>query len=355
MASTFTKEPTLKKKTFSLSDYKKKTNVDNTSFKPVEWFELGSAFKELTGVPGIPIGGVTVLMGHSNTSKSTAMLLAAADSQRRGRLPVFIITEMKWSWGHAKMLGVQYDEVVDETTGEVNYEGNFIYVDKSTLKTIEDVAQFINRLLDDQEKGKLPYDLDFFWDSVGSVPCLMSVEKGKSNNEWNAGAMSTQFGGSVNQRITASRRSTSEYTNSLICVNKVWVAKPDNPMGKPKMQPKGGTTQYYDSIFVIQFGNIANAGLNKITVKKGSKTITYGSRVSVAVDKNHVTGLSLSGKLIVVPDGYIKDDKKEIDAYLKKNLDYFMQVLGGTADEKLEFDIEDGDDDVLLTEPEDNE
>ena len=34
----------------------------------------------------------------------------------------------------------------------------------------------------------------FLWDSIGSVPCEMSIKSNKNNNEWNAGAMSTQFG-----------------------------------------------------------------------------------------------------------------------------------------------------------------
>ena len=34
-------------------------------------------------------------------------------------MPVFIITEMKWSWEHAKMMGLEVNEVVDKETGEV--------------------------------------------------------------------------------------------------------------------------------------------------------------------------------------------------------------------------------------------
>ena len=57
---------------------------------------------------------------------------------------------------------------------------------------------FILDLINEQKKGNLPYDLLFLWDSIGSVPCEMSVNSKKNNNEWNAGAMSTQFGNSVN-------------------------------------------------------------------------------------------------------------------------------------------------------------
>ena len=38
---------------------------------------------------------------------------------------------------------------VDEATGEVeNYEGNFIYVDRETIKSFEDVAGFSLDLMD---------------------------------------------------------------------------------------------------------------------------------------------------------------------------------------------------------------
>ena len=33
-----------------------------------------------------------------------------------------------------------------------NYEGNFIYVDRETINSIEDVAAFILDLIDEQEK-----------------------------------------------------------------------------------------------------------------------------------------------------------------------------------------------------------
>ena len=82
-----------------------------------------------------------------------------------------------------------------------------------------------------QKKGNLPYELLFLWDSIGSIPCELSIRSNKNNNEWNAGAMSTQFGNSVNQRITLSRKESSKYTNTLVCINKVWTAKAEMPMG----------------------------------------------------------------------------------------------------------------------------
>ena len=124
---------------------------------------------------------------------------------------------MKWNWEHAAQMGLEVKLIKDEDGNVVDYEGNFIYVDRETLHTIEDVAAFIMDLQNEQKKGNLPYDLAFFWDSIGSIPCAMSVEKLKNNNEWNAGAMSTQFGNTVNQSIVMSRKESSPYTNTLNC------------------------------------------------------------------------------------------------------------------------------------------
>ena len=52
------------------------------------------------------------------------------------------------------------EEVVDEETGELlDYTGNFIYVDRETINTIEDVAAFVLDMIEEQKKGNLPYDL----------------------------------------------------------------------------------------------------------------------------------------------------------------------------------------------------
>jgi hypothetical protein len=53
------------------------------------------------------------------------------------------------------------------------------YYDSSSLQTIEDVAEFIADLLDEQNKGNLTYDLCLFWDSNGSIPCKMSDEENR--------------------------------------------------------------------------------------------------------------------------------------------------------------------------------
>ncbi len=314
---------------FNLESFKKSKNLtEGIKFKKQEWIPLSEAFQEAIGLPGLPHGHVINLRGHSDTGKTTALIETAISCQKIGKLPVFIITEMKWSWDHAKLMGFDVKENVNKETGEVSYSGNFIYVDRDNLSTIEDVASFILDLLDEQEKGNLPVDLVFLWDSVGSIPSRQSVESNKNNNEWNAGAMSVQFGNFVNQRITRSRKESSQYTNSLITINKVWVEKPSLPMELPKMKNKGGNTMYLDSSLVVTFGNVTNPGTSKIKAIKNGREVEFAKRTKVSVDKNHITGITALGKVIATPHGFIRDDKKELNDYKKQHSPEWLKILG---------------------------
>ena len=321
---------------FNLDGFKSKKGLTSKAkFKEQEWIPLSPAYQEITSVPGIPMGHIVLLRGHSDTGKTTALLETAVEAQKRKVLPVFIITEMKWNWEHAIQMGLKVNEVVDEETGEItDYTGNFIYVDRETIHSIEDVSGFILDLIDEQKNGNLPYDLLFLWDSIGSVPCEMSIKSNKNNNEWNAGAMSTQFGNSVNQRITLSRKESSPYTNTLVCINKVWTAKAESPMGKPKLMNKGGFAMWFDSTFVVTFGNISNAGTSKIKAIKDGKQVEFAKRVNVQVDKNHINGVTTRGRIVMTPHGFINDDEKELKQYKSDNVADWAKVLGGE-----DFDI----------------
>ena len=319
------------KKSFSLDKFKKNKGLANTSikFKEQRWIPLSKAFQEITSIPGIPEGHITLLRGHSDTGKTTALLEAAVSAQKMGILPVFIITEMKWSWEHAREMGLDFQEVVDESTGEiVDYEGFFIYTDRGQMNTIEDVAAFILDLIDDQKKGDLPYNLCFFWDSIGSVPCDLSVRSNKNNNEWNAGAMSTQFGNNVNHKILLSRKEGSPYTNTLVCINKVWTMKPESPMGMAKLQNKGGMSMWYDATLVVTFGNITNPGTSKIKAIKSGLQVEFAKRTNIQIEKNHINGIQSRGRIVMTPHGFIFDDKKAIDKYKDEHKDRWLTLLG---------------------------
>jgi len=324
------------KKNFDINKFKSQKGLGgNVKFKPQKWIQLSEAFQQTTSVPGIPLGHIVLLRGHSDTGKTTALIEAAVSAQKSKILPVFIITEMKWNWEHAMQMGLEVEEVFDTETGElIDYQGNFLYADRETLNTIEDVAAFILDLIDEQKKGNLPYDLMFLWDSIGSVPCEMSVKSNKNNNEWNAGAMSTQFGNNVNQKITLSRKESYPYTNTLVCINKVWTAKAEVPMGQPRLMNKGGFAMWFDATFVVTFGNISNAGTSKIKAIKDGKQVEFAKRTNIQIDKNHINGITTRGKIVMTPHGFILDNDKEIKNYKDQHVEEWGKILGG-----VDFDI----------------
>jgi hypothetical protein len=317
------------KGTFSLDKFKaaKGLGSSNNSFKEQEWIPLSPAWQEMVSLPGIPHGHITLLRGHSDSGKTTALLEVAVNAQKMGILPVFIITEMKWSWEHAKMMGLDFTEEVGKD-GQAVIDGNFIFADRGQLGTVEAVAGFMADLMDEQKKGNLPMDMVFLWDSIGSVPCQMSVEKAKNNNEWNAGAMSTQFGNFINQEILLSRKESYPYTNSFVAINKIWVEKPIGPMSPPIMKNKGGNTMFFDSTLIVTFGNISNSGTLKVNAVKDGKKVEWAKKVKVAVEKNHINGITSTGKIVVTPHGFISENKKDMDAYKKAHQDEWGKILG---------------------------
>lgn len=318
---------------FNLSRFKERKGLgaENAKYKEQAWIPMSKAWQDVLNIPGIPIGHITLLRGHSDTGKTSSLLECAASCQRQGILPVFIITEVKFSWEFAKTMGVQFEEIIDPETGEVTgYDGFFLYADRGNLNTIEDVAAYIADLLDEQAKGNLPYDLCFLWDSIGSVPCEQSIQSKKNNSQWNAGALSTQFGGHINQKIILSRKQNYPYTNTFVATNKIWVSPPETPMSAPRVNCKGGESMFYDATLVIQFGNIANSGVTKLKAIANKKEFEWGRRSSVAVDKCHLNNVTGKGKIIMTTTGFIGADLKEIEKYKKEHVKEWAQQLGSS-------------------------
>ena len=318
----------LKKRTFSeLKDkFSKKAN-----FKPERFFDLGKAFLDATGLPGPAMGHLQMFLGHSDTGKTTALIKTAVDAQKKGILPVLIITEQKWGFEHAKLLGLDCEEVVDTTTGEVDWDGFFLF--NNDFQYIEQITDYINELLDAQEKGEIEYDLLFIWDSVGSVPCKMTFD-GKGGKMHNASTLADKIGMGLNQRIGKSRRQDSKHTNTLVVVNQPWVELPDNPFGQPKIKAKGGESLWLNSTLVFRFGNQKNAGTTNISAVKEKRKVKFATRTKITIMKNHVNGLGYEdGKILITPHGFISgkessEEKKSIDIYKSEYSGYWSEQLG---------------------------
>jgi hypothetical protein len=317
------------KSNFDLNKFKEKKSLGgNVKFKEQTWIPFSPAMQDALSIPGIAMGHINIVRGASNTGKTTTSIEAAVSAQKMGILPVLIITEMKHSWEHWRTMGFEMNEILDKDGNVVDYDGFFIYKDRGKLSSIEDVADFMVDILDEQAKGNLPYDLLFLWDSVGSIACRMSIDQGRNNPMWNAGAIATQFGNFINQRIILSRKEESKYTNTFLIINKTGVAPAEGPMARPRMTNKGGNTFYYDASLCITFGNITNSGTSKIKATKDKKDVEFALRTKVSCDKNHVNGITTKNTVISTVHGFIADDPKEVNKYKKDHSHEWADILG---------------------------
>lgn len=307
----------IKKKEF---DFKEKFS-SKTKYKETNYYYCGDAFAKACGLPGPIMGGINMFLGHTNSSKTTAMILAAADAQKKGHLPVLIITEKKWSWEHAVDLGLKAEKNAD---GE--WDGDFIFND--SFDYIEQATDFLNEVLDEQEKGNIPYSLLFLWDSIGSIPCKMTFD-GKGGKQHNAGVLADKIGMGLSSRISKSKKDDYPYYNTLVIVNQPWVELPDNPFGQPEIKAKGGEAVWLACTIVFLFGNQKKAGVSHIDATKNGRKVAFATRSKISILKNHITGISYKdGRIICVPQGYIEDTKEALDNYKKDYSDYWNKILG---------------------------
>ncbi len=326
------RKPT-KKKVFSLADYKKKANLVDIPDKPVDWITLSKAIQTTTGLIGFPRGYISLSRGFSNTGKSTSILEGIVGSQKAGTIPVII--DLENNIGRHRLAEMGFD-----------WNGDYIKVDNAYLlntfgkkklatrneASIEDLAACIHDFINQQEAGYIPNNLDFFIDSIGVLNCVKSInasEKDTSdNNMWNAGAYEHSFKSLLNTRIPASRKESSEFTNSLIAVQKIWI---DN-MGAGVVKHKGGEAFYFGSRLIYHYGGVATHGAKAVSATSKKKEVNFGIEAKISAPKNHIDGplggISMDGKIISTPHGFIGADADSIAEYKKDKLLYFRRILG---------------------------
>jgi len=299
--------PVLSKKFGKLADYKAKINFKDVKYKRQEWINMSPAFKEVTKLPGIPTGHVIMNYGKSDTGKSTMALEAAAFAQKQGILPVFIITENKFSFERGEKMGINFDEAIVH----------------NGVSTIEEGCKYIKEMLDAQEKGEAPWDILFLWDSIGGTPSEKELGK-KEEGESGGGMMVTarvireEITRYLGPRINATRNENFPYTSTLMFINHAYTAPPSMPGAPPSLVAYGGDGIYYVSTLVFRTGGIVGRS-SKVTATKAGDEFAFALKTDLVVQKNHITNVSTSkAKILCTDHGFILDDKDAIAAYKKE-------------------------------------
>jgi KaiC/GvpD/RAD55 family RecA-like ATPase len=322
------RKPTPKKK-FSLDDFKKKVGATTIESKPLEWIPIDNGLTEATGMPGVPKGYVSLFRGYSNTGKSTALMRAIVNAQKMGDFPIIIDTENNIDEKNVRLMNMGFD-----WDGEYLLVNNKYLLDNYTIlqdkdrkeASIEDMAKAIYHFLDMQKSGQLPRDIFIAIDSIGTLNCIKTIdaqEKDTSdNNMWNAGAYEKSFMSLLNNAIPNTRRVDNEYTATIAAVQKIWY----DSMNKV-VKHKGGETFFFGSRLIYHFGGIITHGTRRVTATSKKRDLNFGFENKVNIAKNHVDGewggISLEGKIISTPTGFIYGDKENENKYKKDNILYF--------------------------------
>lgn len=386
MANQPLKKKEVKKNSFS--EFKKNNGYTyNNADKEMEWIIMPPGFQEATRLPGFPIGFVSSILGHSNVGKSTLMNHALAQAQRQGIIPVIIDTENAFDFTYAKSIGFQaepiYDtveeEIIDYETGEVkkvttekivSYDGDFLYFNNAilaerygnidyasgkTTKTkrkiavIEDVAQCINDLLDAQDNGDVNASFLIIWDSVGSIGSFQEFSSGKkANNLWQAGAIATSMQSIINDRIPRSRKITSEFTNTLIIIQKLSVSM--TPMGLPSAKGRGGYALQYATRLQLFLGSVSSAGIKTLSAVSKGVTFNYAIESKIKVTKTHLPSpydTTSEGKYICTSRGIIRPS--DVDEYRKEYLGDIIKGLNKLLESKGESCVDANDIEFIET------
>ena len=312
---------TIKKKEFNILDLKKKVETV-TAYKEDRYIPFSFAIKDALRMEGIPMGYVHQVVGHSSAGKTTLLFECATSAQKQGVLPIFIITENKFDWEHLNLIGFNRGKIVDnDKNGIPIYDGFFIY--KDGFKNIEDLFLEINKILDLQDKGEIPFDIIFLVDSFGSISGKMNSEVNpdgslKGGNMQDATVYSSLMGKGMKSRIGMSRKIDSPYTNTILAANQGYI-KPATYMGQPKLVPKGGEAMTYSSTYIFRCGGITDSGLQKVSCIINNKKVKIGDITKIAIEKNHEDYFTiLEEKIFLCPHGFLKNDKDEIERYKEK-------------------------------------
>jgi hypothetical protein len=347
----------IKPMSFDMDKFAEDLGFDsNPKDKELTWIPLSKAWHDAIKLPGFPRGYVSLVRGYSNTGKSTAFYEAIAGAQKIGDYPIVIETEGNWSWTHAQQCGVKFKEVIDKSTGEIIMKADgFMLIRNTDLyrkyknydhkdtkwatkptrgePVIEDVSLFISEMLELQEAGNLPKDICFLWDSIGTLNCYKSACSNTSNNMWNAGAMGC-FQAIVNFKIPSSRSEDSKYTNTFICVQKIWL----DSMNGTVIRHKGGEFMFFNSRIIVHLGGILTHGTSKLKAVSLKQKIQFGTKAKIKCEKNHITGIEREGEIASTPHGYINPD--EVDAYKTEHRKFIHDMLNAEYDEVIKYEEE---------------
>jgi RecA/RadA recombinase len=289
------------KKTFSITDYRQKLDIEEVIYKEDEWIPLSRAYQDTTQLPGIPMYGVTMVYGHPDSGKSTLALEAAKGAIDNDILPIFVNTEKKFNWSHALEMGISQEDM--------------IYVD--SIEEVEDITKFVRDRLKDQREGNLPTDILVIIDSIGNV--VSKAEREAIEKEVDGAIMKTakvltqQIHRVIEKQISATKRADFPYSASLLIVNHAYEGTIANTL-----TPYGGKGITKAASLIVRMGGILSNSTKVYATKEGVN-VSFAIKTAIVVEKNHITNISVKDKILCTAHGFVRDTTADLNNYKKEH------------------------------------
>lgn len=337
-----------------LSTYKRSEKNLPKPQKELKYILFPESVREALGFAGFPVNNCSSITGYSDTGKTTLLIHSIIECQKTGVLPIIVSTEGKFSFDHAKFMGMDcdYTEELNEETGElVKVWNKGFFVFKDGFENLEEMYKYIISVMNDvlDEKQKFPYDVCFFVDSLNKLKCAAAMNKIEEDNMdlpmHNAKAHKNYFSGYIEPLVTKTRYKKYDRSITFIGIMRLHA-------GSNSINPKesGGLTFAYDMAVKIHFGGMLEAAVQTKDYVINGQKVVLAKETKVKISKNHFTGVSSEGKLLVTPHGFISIS--EFDQYKKNNKDsiveYFKTLSNISNDANVESstktkDVSDGE------------
>lgn len=304
-----------KKAGFDLDAFRESLKIPEREEKKPKYVEMPTHISAcMGGLPGFALGDITEIWGDSDTGKTTVLMQIAAACQEQDVLPILIIKEKKHRAARLLLFGFDPDGAI------INL----------SCANLEEMFDFMDKIMASVNKGKLPKDVMFLVDSFGNANCKAAlITNADGTTEVKNVHMQNAKVFSERMTVTADKINDTRFTSSphnigMVYVNHVY-EKPVKIGGQTfvKLQPRGGKKRKY-----VASVELSIKRKKTIFAKVNGKQLDFAFVSKLSVEKNHINGVYTSGELIITEDEILPNIKGSIDDYKLRHRDKWEGLEG---------------------------
>jgi len=285
-------------KEFNLKNYIKEDETEQTVYKPLQYIVMPKPFQDSIGLPGLPLGHSSMIFGLSDSGKTDILLKAAKEAVQQEIVPFIVITENKLDKARLDEYGLIHGE-------------NCIL--EESLKTIEDVYDYISMKVEDIKTGRLKQNAFIMWDSWAGTHAKDTVEIDKEGRivKKHSVMKNAQVGGQYNsivmERITGTREMGCDYSLGLLMLNQAYTSPPAFPGLPPSIIANGGNKIW----FPLSLSILIKEG-KRIKTTVNGRDYKIGLVSKLVVEKNHINGIYTEGEVFLAGSEMLENTDKNI-------------------------------------------